>query len=70
MKALDPKLVAYAVGVLGILAGAAGGYVKITTPEAAECERALADKGARLELTGEAMDACRKALDLCTGGSP
>src|SRR3990172_13390698 len=31
---LDRQIAAYVVGAIGILAGAAGGYVKITTPEA------------------------------------
>lgn len=64
---LDPKLLAYVIGAVGVLAGAAGGYVRVTTPEAAECAVSLADKSARLELTGEAMDSCRKALELCGG---
>lgn len=62
---LDQKAIAYVIGVVGILAGAAGGYFKITTPEAAECQVQLADKSARLELTEKAAASCEKALDLC-----
>lgn len=65
---LDPKAVSYIVGVLGILAAAAMGYVKVTTPEAAQCAVDLADKSARLELTTQAMDSCSEALKLCSGG--
>ena len=61
---LDRQIAAYVVGAIGILAGAAGGYVKITTPEAAECQVQLADKAARLELTERAVAACEKVLDL------
>ncbi len=64
-----PQQVAYVVAVAGVLAGAAGGYVRVTTPEAAQCAVDLADKTARLELTAEAMGACERALDLCAGGT-
>lgn len=67
---LDPKLIAYAVGVLGILGGAAGGWLRITTPEAADCAVSLADRSARLELTDKAMTSCSAALTLCAGGTP
>ena len=66
---LDPKLVAYAVAVVGILAGAAGGYVRVTTPEEAKCAVDLADKSARLELTDKAVLQCADALKMC-GGKP
>lgn len=68
---LDQKSVAWVIGLVGILAGAAGGYLKITTPEAAECQVQLADRTARLELVSHAADSCEKALDLCASpGSP
>lgn len=66
---IDQKSVAYLLGAVGILAGAAGGYVKITTPEAAACEQQLADRNARLDLTEKAVAACEKALDHTTGGT-
>jgi len=66
----DPKTIAYIVAVAGALAGVAGGYLRVTTPEAAACAVALADKSARLELTEVAIEKCAAALDLCSGGPP
>jgi hypothetical protein len=62
------KYGALGLGMLGLLAGAAGGYVNITTPEAAQCAVDLADARARLELLTEAKDACKEALGVCVKG--
>lgn len=61
----DPRLIGTGLCVLGVLAGAVGGYVRITTPEAAQCAVDLADAKARLELLTEAKDACKTALTVC-----
>lgn len=65
----SPQHISYAIALVGALFGMAGGYFRLTTPEAAECQVGLADKTARLELTEKAADACGKALELCAGGS-
>ena len=62
-----PQHLAYAVAVVGALVGMAGGYLRVTTPEAAQCAVELADKAARLDLTTQAMGTCERALDLCSG---
>lgn len=61
----DPRLVGAGLAAIGILAGAAGGYVRITTPEAAQCAVDLADAKARLELLSEVKDSCKTALAAC-----
>lgn len=61
----DPKYMAAGLGLLGVLGLGAIGYVKITTPEAAQCAVDLADAKARLELLTEAKDACKTALTAC-----
>lgn len=62
---LDPKYIGAGLAVLGILGGTAIGYVKITTPEAAQCAVDLADAKARLELLTEVKDTCKMALTAC-----
>lgn len=65
--AFTPQAIAYAVAAVGILAGAAGGYVRVTTPAAAECEVALAVATTRLEACAPAVERCEAALDSITG---
>lgn len=71
-KLNDPKIILYGLAAVGLLAGTFAGYVKVTTPEAAQCAVDLADAKARLELLTEAKDACKTALSVCapTGKSP
>jgi len=54
------------LGAIGMIALALAGYLKITTPEAVQCQVELADKTARLEMTDEAIAACRVALESCS----
>lgn len=61
----DPKMLLYGLAAVGVLAGSFAGYVKVTTPEAAQCAVDLADAKARLELLNEAKDACKTALSIC-----
>jgi hypothetical protein len=61
----DPRLIGAGLATIGLLAGAAGGYVRITTPEAAQCAVDLADAKARLELLAEVKDSCKTALAAC-----
>jgi hypothetical protein len=62
---LDPKHIGVGLAALGVVALALVGYVKITTPEAQQCQIELADAKARLELLTEAKDACKDALHVC-----
>jgi len=62
---IDPKYIAAGVGVLGILGLAVTGYVRITTPEAAQCAVDLASTKARMEGLVEVKDACKTALSMC-----
>lgn len=61
----DPRLIGAGLAAIGIMAGAAGGYVRITTPEAAQCAVDLADAKARLELLVEVKESCKSALEAC-----
>jgi hypothetical protein len=69
---LDPKQIGMGLAALGIMAGALGGYLRITTPEAAQCSVDLADARARLELLSEVKESCKVALTTCleTPGGP
>jgi hypothetical protein len=69
---MDPKQIGAGLAAIGIIAGALGGYLRITTPEAAQCSIDLADAKARLELLGEVKESCKVALTACLetpGGS-
>jgi len=63
MNPLDPKTIGAGLTAIGIIALAFAGYVKITTPEAQQCQIELAGAKARLELLTEAKDACKDALN-------
>lgn len=68
---VDPKHVGAGLAALGIAALAVSGYLKITTPEAAQCAVDLADARARLETLVEVKDSCKVALEACAkGGTP
>ena len=60
------KNIAAGLGVLGVLAMAVVGAVKIVTPGEYQCAVDLADSKARLELLTEAKDACKAALETLT----
>lgn len=64
----DPRHMAAGLAAIGIVALAAAGYVKVTTPEAQQCAVDLADARARLELLVEVKDACKEALASCGEG--
>lgn len=59
---IDTKTLAAILGAIGVLTLAAAGILQITTPEAAECERARAAAEARVELMGTAIGECKTAL--------
>jgi hypothetical protein len=70
----DPKVIGTLITAFGLAAGAGVGVVSFTTPEAQEyltqlreVEKKLAAAEARLELLTEAKDACKDALDYCSG---
>ena len=64
------RYISAGLAAIGVIALAAVGYLKITTPEALQCQVDLADRTARLELTTKAMLACEQVLDTCTGEAP
>ena len=66
---LDSKYISAGLAAMGVVALAAAGFVTISTPAEAECQKELtetkvkfADASARLELLTEAKDACKDAL--------
>ncbi len=61
----DIKHVGAGLAAIGVLGAAMTGYVRITTPEAAQCAVDLADAKARLELLAEVKDSCKDALKAC-----
>ena len=67
---VSPQNAAYAVAVVGILAGLAGGYFTLSTPAAEKCGTDLAGCSARLELKDEALVSCNATLNLLSGGKP
>lgn len=69
---LDPKYINAGLAAIGVIALTASGYLRITTPEAAQCAVELADAKARVEMLGEVKDSCKIALNACLtpGGRP
>lgn len=64
-RAMDPKHIGGALAGVGLLLASASGYLYVSTPEGQKCAVELADAKARLELVGEAKDACKEALKDC-----
>lgn len=67
---LDPRYIGAGLAALGVMAGAAGGYLRVTTPEAAQCEVDLAKATTKLELYVEVKDSCKAALEDCLSAKP
>lgn len=61
----DSKYIGTGLAALGVVALAAAGYLKIQTPEAAQCAVDLAAANTRLELLSEVKDQCKVALQTC-----
>jgi predicted aconitase len=70
MVKLDPKYMGAGLAAIGALALAAAGYVQFITPTELECREKLSAAEVRVELLTEAKDACKVALDACSGSTP
>ena len=67
---LDTRHIGAGLAALGVIALGAAGYLKVQTPEAAQCAVDLAATKARMEGLVEVRDACKTALEACQGSRP